>query len=128
VHERILTLPFVHDHSLHVPPSGHSVFDLQTMRRVHPAMQRYRRKAPTAWRYLTSPSGITTKGKTTRRFAVDPDVMPLLRAMHAEAKGKGDVCPLPNRMADRLRGWLETAAIKRHPAWEDERASVAPRY
>jgi hypothetical protein len=30
-----------------------------------------------------------------------------------EAKGKGDVCPFAQSHADRLRGWLETAAIKR---------------
>jgi integrase len=32
----------------------------------------------------------STKSGETRRFAVEPSVLPLLRAMHAESKGRGD--------------------------------------
>lgn len=67
-----------------------------------------------------------TKTKTARRFSIEPALMPLLRAMHAEAGGKGDVCPIPNRMADRLRGWLERAGIKRRELLDETSATTKP--
>lgn len=54
-----------------------------------------------------------TKSRNARRFSFEPALLPLLRAMHAESGGKGAVCPIPNRMADRLRGWLERAGVRR---------------
>ena len=54
-----------------------------------------------------------TKTGKGRRFSLELAIVPLLEAMHAESGGEGLVCPLPNRMADRLRGWLERAGVTR---------------
>lgn len=60
-----------------------------------------------------------TKSRAGRRFALEPAIMPLLEAMHAESGGTGLVCPLPNRLADRLREWLERAGVTRRELLDD---------
>jgi hypothetical protein len=57
----------------------------------------------------------STKAKRGRRFAFEPAIHPLREAMHTETGGEGLVCPLPNRMAERLRGWLARAARRPPP-------------
>jgi integrase len=63
-----------------------------------------------------------TKTGTARRFAIEPAVLPLLRAMHAEAKGAGQVAPtgrvltwMPRHrdLAEGLRTYLEVAGVTR---------------
>jgi integrase len=63
-----------------------------------------------------------TKTGTARRFAVEPAVLPLLRAMHAEAKDDGHVAPtgrvlpwMPRHrdLAEGLRTYLEVAGVTR---------------
>ena len=53
----------------------------------------------------------TVKGTKTgdwRRFALEPNVLPLLQALHGEKKGEGVVIDLPSEraMARNLRRWL----------------------
>jgi integrase len=57
-----------------------------------------------------------TKTWTARRFAVEPAVLPLLRAMHAEAKGEGRMLPWMPRhrdLAEGLRTYLEVSGVPR---------------
>lgn len=68
----------------------------------------------------------STKTKKGRRFAIEPAILPLLAAMHSEAGGKGSVCPIPNRMADRLRGWLERAGVKRRELLDEKSRTTKP--
>ena len=51
----------------------------------------------------------STKSGETRRFAVEAELLPLLRVLKREAHGKGAVFPIANlgNMADRLRRWLK---------------------
>jgi integrase len=79
-----------------------------------------------------------TKTDTPRRFAVEPSLLPLLRALHAERDGKGLVINLPSEraMARNFRRWLWKANVRR-PAlhestgtsknitWHDLRATGA---
>jgi integrase len=83
----------------------------------------------------------TTKGtKTghTRRFAVEPALLPLLQAMHDETDGEGVVIKLPSEraMARNLRRWLKKAGVNRSElhdgtptskqlTWHDLRATGA---
>jgi len=57
----------------------------------------------------------TTKSGETRRFAVERNLLPLLRAMHAEKRGQGLVIQLMRErsMAERLRKWLLRAGVTR---------------
>ena len=57
----------------------------------------------------------STKSGETRRFALEPHVLPLLRAMRAEAKAEGAVVGLPSErtMARSLRRWLWRAKVRR---------------
>lgn len=57
-----------------------------------------------------------TKTKVTRRFALEPGILPLLRAMHAESGGRGRVVPvMPTRShgARYLRAALKAAGVTR---------------
>ena len=55
-----------------------------------------------------------TKSSTARRIPIEPALMPLLRAMHAEAKGKGAVVTLPaDGLSEKLRAYLKRAGIER---------------
>lgn len=56
-----------------------------------------------------------TKTGETRRFAIEPALMPLLRAMRAEKKGKGAVLSLApqGNMARKLRRYLRVANVNR---------------
>ena len=56
----------------------------------------------------------STKSGETRRFAVEPNILPLLRALHTEAEGKGHVVRFRDRhMARDLRLWLARAGVNR---------------
>jgi integrase len=55
-----------------------------------------------------------TKSGETRRFALEPNLLPLLRAMHDQRGGKGPVVHLRgDHMARLLREWLEAAGVDR---------------
>lgn len=68
----------------------------------------------------------STKTKTSRRFTLEPEILPLLRAMHAEANGRGLVMPLPNRLASRLREWLGKAGLTRHELVDETSRTTKP--
>jgi len=56
----------------------------------------------------------STKSGETRRFAVEPNILPLLRALHTEAGGKGHVVTFKDRHMSRdLRLWLTRAGVTR---------------
>jgi integrase len=56
----------------------------------------------------------STKTEETRRFALEPNVVPLLQAMHDEKKGQGTVVGWHERhMARGLRRWLMKAGVTR---------------
>jgi integrase len=56
----------------------------------------------------------STKSGETRRFAIEPALLPLLRAMREEAGHKGPVLKLrEDHMARLLRGWLLLAGVRR---------------
>jgi hypothetical protein len=88
-----------------------------------------------AWNRRTKEPG-TTKTGETRRFAIEPALLPLLQAMHAEKDGEGGVIKLPSEraMARNLRRWLWKANVRRPElhegsdtckqlTWHDLRAS-----
>lgn len=56
-----------------------------------------------------------TKSDTPRRFAVEANLLPLLRTMHEHCKGKGLVIQLASEraMARNLRRWLWKAGVRR---------------
>jgi integrase len=68
-----------------------------------------------------------TKTGATRRFAVEPALLPLLRAMHTEAGGKGPVVALApqGNMARKLRAYLKMAGVTR-PELYDGTSTRAP--
>ncbi len=68
-----------------------------------------------------------TKSDTPRRFAVEANLLPLLRAMHEHCKGKGLVIQLPSEraMARNLRRWLWKAGVRR-PALHDPTPTSKP--
>lgn len=57
----------------------------------------------------------STKTKHPRRLNIEPNLLPLLHAMHEESGGEGLVCSLPSMrdMARGLRRWLAHAGVKR---------------
>jgi hypothetical protein len=58
----------------------------------------------------------STKTEHARRVPIEPTLMPLLKAMHREAKGKGRVfptMPAPSALARRLRVFLKRAGVER---------------
>ncbi len=62
----------------------------------------------------------TTKTGNARRVPIHDNLMPLLRAMHAESNGDGLVLPLPSErtMARALRRWLRHAGVTRDELFE----------
>lgn len=56
-----------------------------------------------------------TKTGSARKIPIEPGLLPLLRAMHREADGKGPIVALPSTgtMSSRLRELLERAGVKR---------------
>ena len=62
----------------------------------------------------------TTKTGNTRRVPIHEHLLPLLRAMHAEANGDGLVLALPSErtMARSLRRWLRRAGVTRDELFE----------
>ncbi len=68
----------------------------------------------------------STKSGETRRFAVEPALLPLLRAMHKTAKGKGPVVSFRDRHMSRdLRLWLQRAGITRPELHEGDETRKA---
>lgn len=63
--------------------------------------------------------------KSTKRRE-GPVLLPLLRVLHAEASGKGEVMPIPNRMASRLREWLGKAKITRKELTDETSKTTKP--
>ncbi len=57
----------------------------------------------------------STKGAQGRRFSIEPALLPLLKAMHRDAGGKGKVTSLfsDRDMARGLRLWLHKANVRR---------------
>lgn len=68
----------------------------------------------------------STKSGRSRRFAIEPAILPLLRVMHAESGGKGEVALISNRMASRLRAWLLKAKITRKELTDENSATTRP--
>ncbi len=56
-----------------------------------------------------------TKTGSARRFSIEPNLRPLLEAMHKESGGRGHVIPMQSvrTMARALRRWLLRAGVKR---------------
>lgn len=68
----------------------------------------------------------TTKTGETRRFAIEPTLMPLLEAMHDEAQGRGPVLPFHERhMTRALRRHLRRAGVRRPELHDDTPTSKA---
>lgn len=79
----------------------------------------------------------STKTGGTRRFSVEPNLLPLLRTMHQAAGGKGTVFEFDaTHLSRTFRRWLLVAGVKRHElhtttttsraiTWHDLRASAA---
>src|SRR6187402_192166 len=65
-----------------------------------------------------------------RRFAVEPDLMPLLRAMHLEAHGAGSVITMRQQKwwAADLRKHLEAARIDRAALFRNDATSKRLRF
>lgn len=72
---------------------------------IHQAMDRYREVGEIR----------PTKTKTTRRFAVEPAVLPLLKTLRREAGGAGPLVKMPpaEDMPERLRQYLAWAGVTR---------------
>lgn|GEM_PF-664201 len=71
-----------------------------------------------------------TGNKGIRRFAVEPNLMPLLRDMHARANGTGPVITLPHRKwwALRLREHLQAAGVTRAELFSTDQTSKRLRF
>jgi hypothetical protein len=71
-----------------------------------------------------------TGNKGIRRFAIEPNLLPLLRAMHAEAKGAGPVVTMRQQKcwATDLRKHLEAAQIKRAALFRNDSTSKRLRF
>jgi len=80
----------------------------------------------------------TTKSETARRFSVEPNVRPLLEALHEESGGQGEVIAIPDdrHLARSLRALLKKAKVERpdlfvrdrtrkNLTWHDLRATAA---
>jgi integrase len=63
-----------------------------------------------------------TGNKGMRRFAIEPELLPLVRAMHADAKGQGPVVTMRQQKwwAADLRKHLEAAGIKREALYSTD--------
>lgn len=68
-----------------------------------------------------------TKTGQARRFAIEPALLPLLRALHAEAEGRATVADLPSDrdLARGLRRWLLRAGVDRAELHASGRTSKA---
>ncbi len=66
----------------------------------------------------------TTKGDEARPVPIEPALLPLLQAMHDEADGEGLVVermPPEEHLADKLRGYLKRAGVKRAELFKSDR-------
>lgn len=68
----------------------------------------------------------STKSGKGRRFAIEPMILPLLEAIHAESGGEGLVMDLPNRLASRLREWLPLAGVTRRELLDEKSKTTKP--
>lgn len=68
----------------------------------------------------------STKSGRSRRFAIEPALLPLLRVMHRESGGKGEVALISNRMASRLRVWLLKAKVVRKELTDENSTTTRP--
>ena len=73
----------------------------------------------------TRETGSTKSGKG-RNVPIEPTLVPLLRVMHAERDESGLVCPMPNRMASRLREWLTKAGVTRRALTDETSETTKP--
>lgn len=66
-----------------------------------------------------------TKTDEARRIPIDPTLMPLLRAMHAESKGQGFVASMPpmEDLAGTMRDHLRRAGCKRADLYADSKTT-----
>lgn len=71
-----------------------------------------------------------TGNKGIRRFAIEPELLPLLRAMHEESGGKGNLVDLPDRQywALSLREHLRAAGITRTELYSSDDTSRRLRF
>ncbi len=71
-----------------------------------------------------------TGNKGIRRFAIEPNLLPLLRVMHAEANGTGPVVTMRQQKwwATDLRKHLEAAQIKRAALFRNDATSKRLRF
>lgn len=71
-----------------------------------------------------------TKSGRARIVPIRPELLPLLKAMHEDARGKGHVCKMPSDrdMARGLRLWLEHAGVTRHELFADTKVNKALRW
>lgn len=69
-----------------------------------------------------------TKTGIKRRIPIHPNLLPLLRAMHAESKGEGLVLDMPSErtMARALRRWLRRAGVARDDLFEERSTTLKP--
>jgi integrase len=63
-----------------------------------------------------------TKTDTARRIPIEPELLPLLRAMHAEAGGKGRVFNMPSVgiLSRKLKVYLRRAGVTRSDLFESD--------
>ena len=68
-----------------------------------------------------------TKSGKTRRVPIEPNLLPLLRALHKETDGKGKVVHVPvSKCAERLREHLTLAGLRRVELFEPRPDAPAP--
>jgi integrase len=100
----------------------HRVLDLEDVDLEHETVhihQAWDRRART-----TKP----TKTGVSRRFNIEPNLLPLLRTIHAEKGGAGPIADLPSErdMARGLRRWLKKAGITRRELHDTKSRTTKP--
>ncbi|MCA9644839.1 MAG: site-specific integrase [Myxococcales bacterium] len=73
----------------------------------------------------------STKSDAPRTFSMEPELMPLLRAMHAEAGGRGRVVremPRHRDLAEGFRDWLRKAGVDRPELFISDRTRLNIRF
>jgi hypothetical protein len=83
---------------------------------IHSSDDRVRRRGVTS-----------TKGDKARRIPIEPALVPLLTALHAEAKGKGHVfqLPSPGVLSRKLKGYLKRAGVTRADLFKGDKTRKA---
>jgi integrase len=72
----------------------------------------------------------SVKDKDPRPFGIEPELLPLLRAMHAEAKGRGRVVQMPRArdLAETLRDYLKLAGVTRAELFTSDATRINLRF